>query len=458
MSQILRVPFSDQQIGQGFNFETRENVGTALRVGSIGEDAVANGQIVRASFNSVTTQESLMESLGLSASADVRYGLFAADAKVSFAQSHAVNSFSSFIAGRCEVQNATRHGNDFTLSPTAAAMVTAGNTRGFKAAFGDMFVRSLKTGGEFCVVARITSTSEEHQSKLAASLHAEYNGLAAGGTFQAAFDTAMKETGGRTEVMVFMSQAGGIGGQLSFTGPDATKILQRISDFPQIAHDHPVGYEAELATYDTLAFEAPSIEEVEARELVLADCLQQKLSFLRALSDLKFAQGSGGGVFFESLPSAAELGDMETQYRRALNGLMAHAIKVATGNMSPPQLFVPEPRPPAIVFTKRPASRGLTGIWEMVMDGGHESRWTFTPRGNEQFDAAEDGLGNARGVAVLTGHHVEMDWAASNPGDPTTGRFRLDFNEEFTFATATVEFFTVHTDLGLIPGRFIRVP
>jgi hypothetical protein len=457
MSQVIRLPFNDQQIGQGFNFDSRENVGTGLTVASVSEDPLADGQVVRTSFNTVSTQQSLMESLGMSASVDVRYGLFAGDAKINFAQSHAVNSFSSFVAGRCEVQNATRHGHDFALTPAAQALITAGSLKEFKTAFGDMFVRSLKTGGEFYVVARITSVSEEHQSKLSASLHAAYNGLATSGDFQAAFDTAMKETNGRTEVMVVMSQAGGIGGQASFTGPDATRILERLSQFPQSAHEHPVGYEAEFATYDTLAFDGPSVEENEDRNIVLADCLLQKNEFLKALSDLQFAQGPNGAVFFESLPTAAELGAIEVQYRNALNGLMAHAIKVATGKMSPPQLFVADPRPPAIAFAKRPATPGIAGIWDMVFDTGGESKWTFSPRGGDQYDAVEEGLGNARGVAVLNGNRVQLDWAASNPGDTTTGRFTLDLNAEFTFATATVEFFTVHTDLGILNGRFIRL-
>jgi hypothetical protein len=105
-----------------------------------------------------------MESLGISASTDVRYGLFSGGAKMDFAESNSVNSYSSCIAGRCEVHNATKHGHGFQLTPTAESVVESGDQKAFKTAFGDMFVRSLKTGGEFCVVARITSVSEAHQS------------------------------------------------------------------------------------------------------------------------------------------------------------------------------------------------------------------------------------------------------------------------------------------------------
>src|SRR5262245_61821859 len=175
MSQIIIIPFDGQEIGQGYNSETRESIGTGLTVANISEDPAANGQEVTTLFESVTSQESLMESLGISASADVRYGLFSGGAKFDFAQKHSVNSFSSFVAGRCVVHNAIRHGHGFQLSDAAKPLLVA-QMDVFKTAFGDMFVRSLRTGGEFDVVARITSVSEEHQSTLAASLHAAYNG------------------------------------------------------------------------------------------------------------------------------------------------------------------------------------------------------------------------------------------------------------------------------------------
>jgi hypothetical protein len=454
MSQIIRTPFDDHEIGQGFNVDSRERVGTCLTVSSVSEDPNVNGQVVRTSFQSVTTQESLMDALGISASVDARYGLFSGDAKLNFAQSHAVNSFSSFVAGRCEVHNATRHGRSFALTEEARALLN--DPKRFRTAFGDMFVRSLKTGGEFYVVARITSASEAHQSKVAGSLHAEFNGLAVAGDFKTAFETAVRETSGRTEVMVVMSQAGGIGSQASFTGPDAVKVLERLSQFPQSVHEHPVGYEAELATYDTIPLPIPTPEEIENREIVLADCLAQKMRFLKALSDLQFAQGANGLVFFEDLPPVADLGTMESEYRKALNGLMAHAIKVATGQMNPPKLFEPNPNPRPVVFKKRAIAPSLAGVWEMVTAGG-ESKWNFSPRSGNQFDAVEEGLGNARGVAVLSGNRAQLDWSASNPGDQTTGRFLMDFNDAFTFALATCEFFTVHEDLGLVPCRFTRI-
>src|SRR3984893_5827650 len=124
MSQIIVIPFDGQEIGQGYNSDTRESVGTGLTVASVSEDPAADGQEVTTIFQSVTSQESLMESLGISASADVRYGLFSGGAKFNFAENHAVNSFSSFVAGRCVVHNAIRHGHGFQLTHDAAGSVS----------------------------------------------------------------------------------------------------------------------------------------------------------------------------------------------------------------------------------------------------------------------------------------------------------------------------------------------
>ncbi|HEX7555220.1 MAG TPA: PASTA domain-containing protein [Leptolinea sp.] len=265
-----------------------------------------------------------------------------------------MNSFSSFIAGRCVVSNATRHGQGFQLTDTAQQLVTAQRMDEFKTAFGDMFARSLMTGGEFDVVVRITSVDEQHQSKLSSSLHAEYDGLMVSGSFQAAFNTAMQETNNQTEVTVFMSQAGGIGGQVSFTGPDSAKILQRLSEFPASVHDHPVGYEVEMANYNTIPLPIPTAEEREDRQIVLQDCFAQKMGFLKALADMDFLLSENASLFFDNLPPQEVLLNIQGQYRTALNALMAWAINIATGKMDPPQTFVANPAPAPLNFKKKP--------------------------------------------------------------------------------------------------------
>jgi hypothetical protein len=276
MPQVVRIPFDGQEIGQGYNTETRESVGTGLVVASISEDKNADGQVVTTSFASATSQESLMDTLGISASIDVRVGLFSGGGKFSFAESNSVNSFSSFIVGRCVVQNAIRHGHGFSLNGDAQPLVVAGRLDEFKTAFGDKHVRAFMTGGEVDIIARITSVSEAHQSKLVATLHAAYNGLATAADFQSEFNRTSMETNGQTEVTVFMHQEGGQGPQLAFTGPDASKVLDKLSELPGFVLAHPIAYEMELADYNTIPIPIPTAGETEDREAVLLDCFTQK--------------------------------------------------------------------------------------------------------------------------------------------------------------------------------------
>jgi hypothetical protein len=359
--QVITIPFSGQLIGQGYNTETGESVGTALEFDAVFEDTSTDAQTASTMFESVETQDSLKESLGISASGDVRVGLFAGSAKMNFAEGHSVNSSSSYVAGRSFVQNAIRHGKGFRLTKEAHALVTSNNMDDFKKAFGDRFVRSLATGGEFCLIARITSSSEDHQSELSAALHAEYNGLINSGSFSAAFDTATAETSGKTEVSVKMLQSGGQGDELSFTGPRATDIIERLKKLPAFVHEHASGIEAELATYDTIPIPVLSAEQREDQKLVLIDCANQKTLFLRAISDLQLMLDDSGKSLFEGLPPAVQLTTMLGQYRATLNALLAHAIKVSIGTMDPPQLFVPTPPPPPVDF-KRVISKELSSV------------------------------------------------------------------------------------------------
>ncbi len=83
MPQVMVIPFEGQEIGMGFNSQTRESLGTALVVPDISENKVADGQDVTTFFEMVSDQDSLMQALGVSASVDARYMLFSGNAKLS---------------------------------------------------------------------------------------------------------------------------------------------------------------------------------------------------------------------------------------------------------------------------------------------------------------------------------------------------------------------------------------
>jgi hypothetical protein len=350
--QRIQAPFDGHVIGQGFNSETGERVGTGLTIGQIGEDQVADGQITTIRFHMVTSQQSMESSLNISAEIEARYMLFSGGAKFSFAEKNAVNSSSTYIVGSCVVMNATRFGRNFAPTTDAGRLIQTGDTEGFKRAFGDRFCEALRTGGELYTVIRITSSNTSHQSNIAASLHAELNALPAAGSFKAAFDTAKSDASSHTEVDIQVFQMGGQGDQVQLPGADADKIREQMNRFAASVHQHAVSYEAELVTYDTLALAMPSADELEDRRMVLEDCQARKQKYWSAISELDFLQTNDAGLIFADLPPRADLLALQSEFRRVLNALMAHARGVSVGAI-PPALFVPEREPVLPHFSRR---------------------------------------------------------------------------------------------------------
>lgn len=354
--QRIAVPFDGHVIGQGYRSDTAERVGTGLDVAEVREDPAAPGQRTVFTFQMVTSQESLERSMNLGIEADVRYGLLSVGGKFSFAETNAINTTSTYIVASCVVMNALRFGAGFTPNETARDLIRAGDTEGFRTAFGDRFTQALRTGGEFHAIVRISSSDTTHQKAVSASLHAELNGLAAGGSFKAAYSEAQKDTRSTTRVDINVQQNGGRGDQIQIPGTDANLIRAYMNNFAESAHQNPVAYEAELVTYDTLALPFPPPAELEDRRRVLEDALTLRRRYWSALSQLDLARSEDGQLLFTDLPSEETLVELQAEFRRCLNALMAHVRAVSKGEIAP-AVFVPEGEPVLPRFKRRQASR-----------------------------------------------------------------------------------------------------
>ena len=359
--QRIVAPFAGHVIGEGISENTLERIGTGVRAAVEGEDALADGQTAEFKFRMVTSQQSLEEELNIGVGIDARYGLFSGGARFDFAKSSSLDTKSTYILASATVKNALRSGRDFSQTEAAQQLIDAGDVEGFRRAFGTRFVQALRTGGELYVLVRVTSSNVKHQSSVAASLHAEYNGLVVAGSFKAAFNTARSDASSHTEVSITSMQVGGQGAQLQFVGAEADKIKAQMNAFAAAVHDHAVAYEAELLSYDALALPFPSPAELEDKREVLEDCLRLKQRYWSILADLRLAQGPDSGLFFSALPPAEELIALTARFTTLLNDLMSHARKVADG-MIPPALFVPVDEP-ALPLLKRRSSTNFGQWW-----------------------------------------------------------------------------------------------
>lgn len=350
--QRIVVPFAGHVIGEGFNSETVERVGTGLRVADTGEDPEASGQIADFKFQVLTSQASMEKALKIGAEIEARYGLLSGGAKFDFAENSSVDLSSTFILASCVVKNAVRFGTGFELTEPAEAMIKGLDLGKFKVAFGDRFTAALHTGGEFHALVRVTSSDKVHQRTISASLHAELNGLAAAVSFKGSLQTAMKDSSSHTAVNIEVHQTGGVGSQVQIPGSEADNIRAHMNQFAEAAHSHSAAFEAELVTYDTLALPFPSLMELEDRRLVFEDCLERRQRYLTAISELTFAQSKDGEEIFEDLPSPEQLVSLQNRFRRVLGGVMTHARTVTTGATDPVP-FVADDEPPMPRFKRR---------------------------------------------------------------------------------------------------------
>jgi hypothetical protein len=346
------VPFTGQVIGEGFDSTTVERAGTALDVANTGEDPQAEGQSAVFKFQILTSQSSLERALNINAEVDARYGLFSGGGTFDFAEQSALNSTSTYIVASCLVTNALRFGTGFTANAAAKRVIDSADLDAFARAFGDRFTQSLHTGGEFYALVRVTSSSITHQQRIAASLHAELNGLTAALSFKAAMEMASKDAESHTEVEIQVRQNGGLGSQLQIPGTEADRLREHMNTFAGAVHQHAIAYRAELVTYDVLALDFPSPQAIEDRREVLEDCLAQRQQLWSEISDLRFAQTPDAALIFSDLPPAQELVNLENACRRVLNNLLDHARAVSTGAV-PPTFFVPEGKPALPTFKRR---------------------------------------------------------------------------------------------------------
>lgn len=335
----------------GFNSQSGKAIGTALDVGEITENKVVPGAQVQAQITMVNSHEEIMEKMGMSFEAQGRYGAFTASLKSNFAESSSYNSTSTFLVARCIVTNSFVRGRKFRVTPEAEALLKSNRFVEFNKAFGDSFVRGIQTGGEFYCIIRITSFDIKKQAELSVALQAEFNGLVAAGEFKGQFNKANQSSSTRSEYMATMYQRGGKGEQIKSI-VEISEAIQRFKDFPIFASQNPVGYETEIATYDTIPLPLPTPEEQENFTIALRDAREKKLYYIQKRNDLEFAFRQP--EFFEELPAPEILQNGISVYSQLINAVMDHGIRLSRGEIKTPTLFTPTINEPTIKLKRKP--------------------------------------------------------------------------------------------------------
>ncbi|TXR64525.1 PASTA domain-containing protein [Bacillus sp. AR18-7] len=350
MPQIYVKEFNNEEIGMGFSSQSGKVVGTALDIGEITENKYSTGAQVLSEITIVNSHEDFMNKLGMSFEAQGRYSAFSSSLKAEFSEQSSYNSTSTFLIARCIVRNSFIRGRNFRVKPEAEALLKSNRFNEFYTAFGDSFVRGLQTGGEFYCIIRITSMDIRTQTELAEKLKSEFGKLIAEGGFKLAFNQANSNSSTKSEFTATMYQRGGKGVQITPVN-EISEALYRFKHFPEFALENPVGYETEIASYNTIPLPLPTHEELENFNLALRDAREKKLYYLQKRNDLQFALNNPD--FFQGLPKSETIQEAINTYTRLSAAAMEYGVKLSIGEIKPPKLFIPPLKEPELINLQR---------------------------------------------------------------------------------------------------------
>ncbi|MGN9812826.1 MAC/perforin domain-containing protein [Micromonospora sp. BQ11] len=385
------------------------------------------------------TAEQMYNSLGISVSAEGRYGLTSVEGKFSFAEKSRFDSTSTFLVARADVTNAFKRVEQPMPVEDARALVASGRMDVFRKRYGDLFIRGVKSGGEYFAVLAITSKSTENQRELGVALKASFDGVAAGGSVSASLQSTVSELRRVCDVRVSVYQRGGSGEQISYTG-DVDAVMARLKTFASSIQENPRAYSVQLAPYDTLIFEdSPNWFDIQLQRDVLDDSLKKRLELLTIRNDLDLVMLHP--EYFDSPPDRATLTEWGVAVTETLNRLNRHvsrviddlsaaeyfALELPGGLLIPPRLQHSSTQ--AEIFTHAGYAaewQGIPGRSQKLTPGWYDDAKGQILVGNDQIS----GLKVPEGLAVRAYEHgwfqgAFIDFTADAPAVPMEWNDRI---------------------------------
>jgi len=140
-------------------------------------------QQITFALKKIETSEELEHTLGLSVSAEGRYGMVSGSAQFNFSQERKVNSYSMFVSLSVDVVNSFIRMRDVNIKAQVLPQITDSGT--FFDAFGDAFVVGMQTGGQLMCLFEIQARSESEKQEISARLDVKAEGLVASGSVSA---------------------------------------------------------------------------------------------------------------------------------------------------------------------------------------------------------------------------------------------------------------------------------
>jgi hypothetical protein len=238
------------RFGMGVDSQTETACGEALQYERI--EAGDGGQRVRADFLKIESQEQLMESMDISVSASVSYGLSSVDAKFDFSRQHSVNDYTVYLLLKASVHNPPRHMVAPKLTDEAAAIYKRAPDE-FRQTFGDMYIDEIYSGGEFFGLLMFHTHDESSKTSIVAELDMSVGSALAGGSIQATFKSSIEALSKKSSLQITAIMSGGAG---LLNPRDIGELDELYHSFNKSVLEHPIDFTVALKEFKYLPLPA----------------------------------------------------------------------------------------------------------------------------------------------------------------------------------------------------------
>jgi len=295
-------------IGEGMRFGMGVDSSSGLVRGEAivfdREDKEDGGQIVDADVTMIQSQESLLESLNISVSGSFQLAFEASgDMKTQLAQENAINNSSVYMLFKAVVKNPPSFMVNPRLADSAKAIYQS-DPEQFRQLFGDVYIDSIISGGEFFGLFIFKTEDESSKTDVSAQLNLSIGNFLEGGEISASFHDTIQRVNTRSQMEIKAFMSGGAGLQNPQNLDDLATLYKT---FNKAALDNPVKYQVTLKDFRFLPLPlGPSFVEQFVRQNNMKECGQRVIEAIQQRAEIQYILDNESE--FVS-PDAAVLGD-----------------------------------------------------------------------------------------------------------------------------------------------------
>src|SRR5260221_2706266 len=287
MNEIVFV--DGMKPGHGINLLTGQLSPSPAVTGALSSIPVAQGQKVRSEITQITDVSTFHKALGVEVTADGSYAGFSANAKVSYADTHNINSHSTYLLIHVEVKDAFLSMDEPVFNDDSMELLRNQNLDRFRERFGDVFIVGIGTGGEYFAVYEISGTDENEKESLAVDVNASFTGVLASADLGVHVKNATESSTNHLQVHASIFQLGG-----SDTKSDESPegIMEKARNFgPSVSGAFSVPYSVLPAPYRALKLpnDAASPLDIQNQREALADAWKLRNELLTLKNDIDYA-------------------------------------------------------------------------------------------------------------------------------------------------------------------------